>query len=39
MARVFGENKFLALTKAFGGIHPIVVRKVFYQLMNIAFYL
>ncbi len=36
VARVLGENKLLALTKAFGGIHPIVVREVFYQLMNIA---
>ncbi len=26
---VLGENKLLALTIAFGGIHPIVVREVF----------
>jgi hypothetical protein len=34
VARVLGENRLLALVKPFGGIHPIMVREEFYQLMN-----
>jgi hypothetical protein len=37
VAGVLGENKLLALAKPFGGIHPIVMRGAFYQLMNKAF--
>jgi len=37
VAGILGENKLLALAKPFGGIHPIVRRKAFYQLMNKAF--
>jgi hypothetical protein len=36
MAGILGENRLLALVKPFGGIHPIIVRKEFYQLMNRA---
>jgi hypothetical protein len=34
MVGVLGENKLLALAKPFSGIHPIVMKKAFYQLMN-----